>query len=322
MTDKEKYNNKSTIDISTLSEDEVKTAIREWAEGDIYLEEFLWKCYIEGVETRGSNKGPGLYMDFSADLNVDKLKKIINSIFEKDRINICIDPDGGSCFSGNTFYKALININFMRPIFEEEDKEIFKTMTNSFNNSSKNNVILDSLIDLCNFFNQKESDYTFRYMNGTPVDYADNFPGNKQYRFITYIHGLNNYEYRSNLLEKLGLIHDGKHRDAWYIESDNYDDFVRKLEIFKNEIINQYDIELPTSIEDDMSLDEVFRVLRRKYIEKYGDDSNFNDFLNSFALEFNKKENQYFNSEITMDEFHAWVTNSIYLEETKLGRKK
>ena len=54
-TSKREWNTGAGIPISSLSQDELKEAIHEWAEGSQELENFLWECYHNDVTTIGSH---------------------------------------------------------------------------------------------------------------------------------------------------------------------------------------------------------------------------------------------------------------------------
>lgn len=131
MTDKEKYNNLSSIDIYSLSNEELKKAIHEWAEGEPVIEELLWKCYNSGVETRGCHAGGRPYLTISADKSTDKVKNMLASVCDVDGFSIIISPDGGNAFSGDNFYKSDLGIVFLKTMYKDEADEIFKKMITS-----------------------------------------------------------------------------------------------------------------------------------------------------------------------------------------------
>lgn len=65
---KNKYNNGSSMPISGLSKDELKVAMKEWAEGSKTLEKLLWNCYNNGIETGGCHiKNRFAYIDIYGD---------------------------------------------------------------------------------------------------------------------------------------------------------------------------------------------------------------------------------------------------------------
>lgn len=57
-----KYNNIKSIPIDSLSKEELKTAIHEWAEGDDAMERLLWAFYNKGIKTNGCHAGTRPYI--------------------------------------------------------------------------------------------------------------------------------------------------------------------------------------------------------------------------------------------------------------------
>ena len=68
-----KYNSGASIPISSLSDEELKIAIHEWAEGNDSLESLLWKCYKNGIETQGCHSGLNSYLQIGLKSPKDKL---------------------------------------------------------------------------------------------------------------------------------------------------------------------------------------------------------------------------------------------------------
>ena len=70
-TPKREWNTGAGIPISSLSQDELKEAIHEWAEGSKELEDILWACYKNDVVTIGSHVDPSeigrFYIQFIID---------------------------------------------------------------------------------------------------------------------------------------------------------------------------------------------------------------------------------------------------------------
>ena len=50
-----KWNTGASIPVTSLTLEELKEAIHEWAEGCDELEELLWACYHNGLETSESH---------------------------------------------------------------------------------------------------------------------------------------------------------------------------------------------------------------------------------------------------------------------------
>lgn len=312
MKDKEKYNNLSSFDINSLSDEELKIAIQEWAEGEPVMEELLWQCYNNGVETKGCHAGARPYLSISADKSADKIKNMLAAVCDIDGFSVGIFPDGGNALSGDVFYKADLSIVFLKTMYKDAADGIFRKMITSLDEKEcEHNKMINSIIDLYAFFKEKESELNFR------IGLDDNV-----FKFSIEINGTVNYDYYCNMLNGIGLTMNSNNPRTWYFSSNNVNDFGIKLEYVKNRLIGEYDLALPTKIEDGMSFNEMFRVLRREYIEKYGDDSKFKEFKNEFEKEFDQKEDESFNKVITRKEFWQWVYERLRSEELGLSTIK
>lgn len=312
MTNKEKYNNLSSFDIYSLSNEELKIAIHEWAEGEPVIEELLWKCYNSGIETRGCHAGGRPYLTISADKSIDKVKNMLTSVCNIDGFSIIISPDGGNAFSGDNFYKADLGIVFLKTMYKDEADKIFKKMTTSLDETEKkHNPMINSIIDLYNFFKEKESELSFR------VIFDENI-----FRFSIEMSSAINYDYYCNIFKNIGLKMEPNNPGIWYFNSKNANDFENKLEYVKNILIKEYNLKLPTTIESGMSFNQMFRLLRRKYIEKYGNDLKFKEFKNIFEKEFDQKEEERFYKNVTGEEFWQWVEASLQSKELELSSTK
>ena len=92
-----KYNNIKSIPIDSLSDEELKIAMKEWAEGDDSMEALLWAFYNKGITTSGCHAGAGSYV--SMDYDVDKkgeFSLIMNTVLSFPGSQILIRPDGGN----------------------------------------------------------------------------------------------------------------------------------------------------------------------------------------------------------------------------------
>ncbi len=307
MTDAEKYNNLSSIDVYSLSPEELKIAIHEWAEGDEAMEELLWKCYNSGVETKQSHAGARPYIEISGDHNVEKVKSLISSVCNVDGFSTRIAPDGGNPFSGDVFYKPGIGIAFLKTEYQSEADEIFRRMTQSLDMQSVPNKMIDSFINLYNAFKGKESGLDFR------ITFQDG-----KYQFSTGVGGRYNLEQFNELFSNIGLT-PGKFGviDVWQFESDNLEDFGNKMEYFTNTLINNYSFELPDRLDEKMSFNERFLYLRRRFIERDGNDLAYKEFSNSFYKEYEQYSQALAEGKISMEEAENWARDTFLNAEAK-----
>lgn len=171
--------------------------------------------------------------------------------------------------------------------------------------------MVNSIIDLYTFFKEKESDLSFRIILDENI-----------FEFSIEMSSAINYDYYCNIFKNIGLTMEPNNPGIWYFSSNNVDDFESKLEYVKNILIKEYNLELPTKIENGMSFNQMFRLLRRKYIEKYGDDLKFKEFKNEFEKEFNQKEDERFNKIITGEELWQWLEERLQSKELELSSTK
>ena len=314
MTDKEKYNNLSSIDIHSLSPEELKIAIHEWAEGDEAMEALLWKCYYTGVETKQSHAGGRPFIEVSADQNADKVKNMIDSVSDIDGFSILISPDGGNPFSGDVFYKAGIGIIFLSTEYQEDAEILFNKMNASLDLEKKSNSkMADSIINLYNFFREKESDLEFR------IRFVDG-----KYIFNAEINGRMHTEEFEKMFSGFGLVQDKEAVfNSWCFESDNLEEFGNRLEAVSNAIISSYSFEKPDKLDERMSLNEVFRYLRRRYVERDGDDTIYKEVASQFYEEFNQHQKDLYEGKITRDEGEEWIKGRFFeMEADVMGSQR
>lgn len=308
MTDSEKYNNLSSIDVYSLSPEELKIAIHEWAEGDETMEELLWKCYNSGVETKQSHAGARPYIEISADRSIDKVKNLISSVCNVDGFSTRIAPDGGNPFSGDVFYKPGLGLFFLRTENQEDADNIFRKMTQSLDMQYEPNKMIDSYINLYNAFKGKESNLDFR------ITFRDG-----KYQFSTCINGRYNLEQFNELFSKIGLT-PGKFgvMDVWLFESDNIEDFGNKMEYFTNTLINNYSFELPDKLDERMSFNEKFLYIRRRFVERDGNDLAYKKFSNSFLEKYEQYKKDIAEGKISLEEAENWARDTFYNVEAEV----
>ena len=311
MTDKEKYNNLSSFDIYSLSNEELKIAIKQWAEGDLVLEELLWKCYKNGVETKGCHSGAMPYLDIAADRSKDKVKQMIDSVSNIDGFSVLISPDGGNPFSGDVFYKPSIGLVFLKTQYEHEGNAIFKTLSSSLDNNITNSNMSDAIVDLYSFFAGKESELYFRVINDNGV-----------YTFFIESNSMINFDYFNELFTNIGLELKKDYCGVWHFSSNNIDEFGKKLEKVKNTLVSEYNLPLLDKLDERMSFNEMFRFLRRRFVQKYGDDVKYKEFSNGFDKIFHEKEMEMRKNGQKSNDLWSWVVSELKKEESKLNVNK
>lgn len=106
------WNRGASIPVSDLNESELKEAIHEWAEGCDSLEELLWLCHNNGLETNGCDAGNHhyAYIDFLLNDGSEKLLKVLSAAWEYGKVNFYCQFSGNPR-SGPNWNKTVINIS-------------------------------------------------------------------------------------------------------------------------------------------------------------------------------------------------------------------
>ncbi|MBR3280907.1 MAG: hypothetical protein IKI57_03560 [Clostridia bacterium] len=132
-TSKREWNTGAGIPISSLSQDELKEAIHEWAEGSQELENFLWECYHNDVTTIGSHVSEREYGDFYVQFIIEEsnrrnLEKIVFEAYKSN--NMTTDfAFNGNPFSGANWNKPTLSIG---PAFTCRTQRYLFNLINAF----------------------------------------------------------------------------------------------------------------------------------------------------------------------------------------------
>ena len=192
---------------------------------------------------------------------------------------------------------------------DEEAGELFKKMTSAIDKEDKvHSKIANSLIDLYTAFKEKESDLHFRFI----LD-------NNEYSFVIETNDVIKFDYFCILMKNLGLVMDPMLPGRWSYSSKEIHDIENKIEEIKKLLIKEYSFPIPTEIDPRMSMNEKFRILRRKYIQKDGNDLEFREFKNMFEDQFDEKEHQRNSRIITNEELWKWVSDSLIAKELEIS---
>lgn len=281
-----KYNNGSSIPIENLSASELRESIKEWSEGNKALEQLLWTCLDNGVETHGSHVGPNSYLDIIVNDSYDKVRNMIYSVQDIDGFRLMCTPDGGNPFSSKYFYKASISFGFFDFENEEDISKVFERINLSFNYTEQKESTFDVMLDLYKFFEEKESNLVFC------MEYDS---GKYKLRFDLY--GLYNREYFLNLFEKCGIdILDvsscgNPNLFSWSFEEKSANEFVCKTREFYQLIVKNYSLDLPNIITNDMTFETIARIKRRYFGDSPSGVKKFDEWLKKEKEIRNKKIN-------------------------------
>lgn len=269
-----KYNHMMSIPVESVPEEEIETAIKEWAEGNEPLERLLKECYKRGIRTNGCHGKVNPYIDFIYQDNLERINSLFKVIETTPNSQVLVSVDGSNPYSGPEWDKSVIDFSLYTKYKDEADsffdslKEALKEDKTEINNP---------FYDLLYFFQNKESGLQFRFMN---VD-------NNKYDFIVESFKLEDrYSYFNKLFTESGLkeIKTDHPRYYWGITSNDLSTIKEKIEDVSKYIIKNYNFEAPQKEEDIKN----FHLLAR-YKKKNMSEEDFYEWLdnerkNNFVL--------------------------------------
>ena len=256
-----KYNNMKSIPIKSIPPEKLPTAIKEFAEGNKSLENLLWACYNNGVETAGSHAGTGAYLQLILNKSKPQIRKMLNSVQPIKNCQVYITPDGGNPFSGPDWYKGCLLIGVYSSS-EDAVNSFFDILCESLTGDNKQSntppEVFSPTLDLLEFFDGKDSGLFFRCVH-TDSD---------EYRFSVEMFKSNrNIDYYTKLLETSGLeiesTQDNIPVETWYISSKAPQALAVKMQQITKNIISNYTLQPPTEVTPDMTFHERALVMRR-----------------------------------------------------------
>lgn len=249
-----KYNNMKSIPISSLSKEELKQAVNEWAEGNSHMEKLLWSCMDNGIETCGSHAEGAPYIEFRVNNAHEKLKNMMNSVQTVDGVQILVLSDGENLFSGLEFYKPSISIGFLKTYSKEEVGKVLDMLTDSLKDLPKESVF-DGMLDFYDFFAEKGTGVNIR------AGYEDG-----QYSLSLESTIKRNFSECNRVFQKAGLElkkDDNIPIDIWTFIESSPEEFKSKMKSCLNVIKQELSLEVPNEITDDMQDNEQARIKRR-----------------------------------------------------------
>ena len=290
-----KYNNIKSIPVDSIPEEELATAIKEWAEGSEDMERLLWACYKNGIKTTGCHVSTSPYLGFNYDKHNDKLISLLDKILERKDSQIMISPDGGNPFSGPDWYLPGITVGFDR-IYEEEAKELCDSLVDSLNQDENNidnsNSPSKNIIDLLDFFIDKDSCLSFRVRHTEDDKYIFSLEAAPIKKEIAL--------YFNQLFKNISFVEEDtplKEHDRyfWTLESDNLESFIEQLRESIQYIIDNYSLEPPTSEDEILNFQQLGRFKRRQFGDSLEGQAKFDEWLKEKSKEFDdaiKKQKQ------------------------------
>lgn len=279
-----KYNNATSISISTLSEDEILQAIKEWSEGSESLENLLLTCRANGIETFGSHSGRGTvgpYLDVVVNQSHDKIRNMLCTLKTLPEASVYICPDGTSALN------AAIDWNkpTMALGISAQDKQSVDTFFYKLSESITRDGVISSsevetfehMLDFYDFFTGKESDTNLRlkYINGQ------------------YVFSVEPFKYRKDLsdmdtlFKDAGLIKDNSYYgmyNSWQLTAATPEEFNEKISQCKNVIIDGWPLSLHSEIVEGMSYNTIAHVVQRRFGDSIEGKKQFEEWLEAYRI--------------------------------------
>lgn len=256
-----KYNRMASIPIRGVPEQELPIAIREWAEGNSYMENLLWACYNNGIETDGCHADEFPYIGFYLDSKKEEVLKLLNTSQNIKGASFFVMPDGGNPLSGPDWNRPELSLWFEAQEKREIDSILEKltlALTSNKEKVNTDNDLFSQLLDLAHFFANKESGLDFFAFHNQDDSYSFIMRAEKP-----------NFEYYNSLLQNAGLQLVETPEDwwcnEWSMESNDAQALAQKVKTCIASIIQNYSLERPTEISEEMSFNTMARIKKREF---------------------------------------------------------
>lgn len=267
----EKYNKGASLDINQLKSDILAELIRQWAEGSSELEKLLWDCYNSKVKTCGCDAGDhhSAYLEFLVEgSSTENIQKLITCSQQFETCDVILNFAGNPC-SGPDWYLPSISLS---PVRNRQASEFFSRLSKSLNNNSVCTNGFVHILDLYSALKDKESGLTIRFSKRS----------NSYTMYIQCFQNKRNWQYFTDLFEGAGFEKISFSSDIPYIEfrhevegAKEFDIEVKKL----LEVLNNWSLDLPNEITDDMSFSSKALVMRRKLGNDQDGTEKFNKWI-------------------------------------------
>lgn len=273
------WNRMESIPINSLSDKELKEAMKDWAEGNRHLEKLLWTCYETGVETSGCHSGHGIgipYIDFRVDSSSrTKLENLLTATLGLGSAQVFLSFSGNPR-SGPDWYMPTILVS---PYRAKDTTKFFKKLCSSLKNNRKKNTdeFINEFMDIYEFMKDKE----------TPLNFRLRVNGGNQYTISIECY-MNNrdWNYYSNLFTSIGFVEENDlecpdKAISWKYSVSAKDEFSSIMQKLYQTLIKNWTLELPEEITEDMTDVSKALLMRRKF----GTDRKGIELLNEWLNE-------------------------------------
>ena len=284
-----KYNNMKSISISSLSEDEISQAIKEWAEGDEYMEKLLLTCRDNGVETFGCHAGSYPYIDIVVNQSNDKVRNMLHAIKTVPGAKVVIEPDGAANIIATTDWdKPTMCFSLCKRDKQSAD-DFFNKLSESIVRedeiTSSETQTFEHMLDFYEFFVGKESDTRF-YLEYVDGQYSFSANPQKDRSDLIFI---------NTLFKEAGLTKDINAEgpsDLWNLTAKTPEEFNEKMIKCKEVIIEGWPLSLPSEIMDEMSDNAKAHFMKRKFGDSTKGKQQFEEWLKEYRESYTINETE------------------------------
>ena len=283
-----KYNNYESIPIDSLKEEELKTAIKEWAEGSPAMEELLWTFYHSGIKTNGCHAEARPFIGFNYDpQEKEKISRLMDAALSIKGSNISISPDGGNPFSGKDWYKPTITLGFNDETKEEVEQHLqYLTYILKNDQTMIENTRTSSILELLDFLINKYSALTIFITHTEDEKYEIAVEGKTKMK-------KEKHDILKHVFEPIGLEEkEVGPRYCWEHSYHDMDELEQGIKKVSSHIIDNYTFQTPTKEEECEKFNTIAHLKRKESLEKTGKLDEFNKWLMVEEEKLNQDMNQ------------------------------
>ncbi|MBQ8299015.1 MAG: hypothetical protein IJX99_03980 [Clostridia bacterium] len=255
---KSRWNRSVAIPTESLTLEELKEAIHEWAEGCDELEKLLWSCYNNGLKTAGCHVGKyNNYLQYYvASESKEQSARVLNATESYGNSEAFL-TFGGNPISGPSWYKTNISISSYIP----DDVGSFYA---SINRELEGETHVEArcfglMAEFADFFEDKMTGLYFRVT----------VRNHSEYRFIVESYmNQRNWEYLDELFGSLGLVREEREDVplvAWSLNASSEEEFYNGVKSLLDAIRSNWAIETPTTFFDDMGFNLKALIMQKKF---------------------------------------------------------
>ena len=272
---KSKWNRIESIPVSSLTEDELKQAIKEWSEGSKQLESLLWTCYKNGIKTSGCHTGKHanfVYLSINLEGNTprDILKCMLSEVekFGNAQVNLHF---GGNPLSGPEWHKTSI---FISSKYALQADRLWENLDKAITEKHSDNqyICFSRILDFYDFLQDKDCGLTCRmYISAYhmyEIKFDDSGPESTT-------------EYFSAFFDKLGFkTEKDSSKKFWVFKTGDKSVFKDMLDKICEAFEKEYSLEKPTEITQDMTFNYRAFLMQKKFGYTRAGIQKMNDWIN------------------------------------------